>query len=99
MSTRKNRTPAERTIIFGAVLGQVSLERLNELLHSVGARPLPPGSYRWVSDYYLPRFAKDWSRLGEAVESPPNFAKLREWDACDLPTDVSEDTEPTEAEP
>lgn len=74
---RRNRTQAERSIIFlGAIAGDTR-EDINVRLASVGARPLVQSSYRQLRKSYVPYFLADPTRLQRAVVHPPTWTDLR----------------------
>lgn len=74
----ERRQPAHRAIIYGGILGGMSNERINELLAQVGARPLVRSSYESIRDHYKPFFEEDMTRLGDAIEHPPTWSRLKE---------------------
>jgi len=69
---RRNRKPAERAIIFGALVGGLSLESTRALLVEAGYgdRELPDRSWELLNAAYLPRFIKNPHFLGECIYSP-----------------------------
>lgn len=69
----KRRAPMHRAIIYGGVLGGLTNERINALLHEVGERPLPTSSYEAIRKHYVPYFEKDMCRLGAAIEKPADI--------------------------
>lgn len=77
MTAKKKRTEAERAIIFAAVMGGLSNERVNQLLAQVQGRPLPSTSYDWVLRSYVPYFLGRIERLGAAIEHPPTASQIK----------------------
>jgi hypothetical protein len=65
----KRRHPRHRAIIYAGVLGGMSNDRINELLHEAGERPLPPSSYDSIFKHYVPYFEKDMRGIGRAMTS------------------------------
>lgn len=77
MKIRRNRTHAERSIIFSGALGGSTLDDINARLASVGARPLPQTSYDELRRIYVPFFEADLRRLDEAIKRPPTRVEVR----------------------
>lgn len=93
------RRPAERAIIYGSILGGMTLDEVNELLASVGARKLVESSYRSVRKHYVPYFMRQIEpRLRDAIRHPPTWSGLKDAGEQDLPTGVSQDADPAEDE-
>lgn len=74
----KHRAPAHRAIIYAGVLGALSNEEINEMLATLGERPLPARSYEAIRNHYVPHFKQDLRRLGRAILHPPTFSDLSE---------------------
>jgi hypothetical protein len=80
------RKPCERAIIFSAVLGGLSLDELNALLHSgfPDAAPVPPSSYEMLRrTYFGPMVAgigavasPTRNAFGDMIFSPPTMKDL-----------------------
>lgn len=77
MANPKNRTPEERSIIYGMALRGASRLAINEALAQTNARPLPPSSYRSIVRDYAP-YLSDPERLARAIVSPPTWGDLRD---------------------
>jgi len=77
MANPKNRTPEERSIIYGMALRGASRLAINEALAQTNARPLPPSSYRSIVRDYAPYFQGDPERLARAIVSPPTWGDLK----------------------
>lgn len=73
----RNRTPAERAIIYAAGLSNASLEELDALLVQVGARPMNPNSYSDLVKLYTPYFREEMARLKYAIEHPPTRDEVK----------------------
>ncbi len=72
------RTPAERSIIFGMAMNGAPLESINMALQAGGSRELPESSYRSIVKDYVPYFQADTTRLGAAILSPPTWTALKD---------------------
>ncbi|WP_438026706.1 hypothetical protein [Sorangium sp. So ce233] len=94
----KGRHPAHRAIIYGGVLGGMSNDRINELLHEVKERALPKSSYDSIRKHYVPCFERDMLRLGTAIEKPPTWSALKNAGERAIPTHVAPDGDPTDDE-
>lgn len=90
------RHPAHRAIIYGGVLGGMTNERINQLLHEVKERALPKSSYDSIRKHYVPYFKKDMSRLGAAIENPPTWSALKEAGEHSIPTTVAPQDDPAD---
>lgn len=77
MKTR-NRTPAERAIIYAAVMGELSLEETRELLKSAGFGHLPDASWSMLTKTYLPKFRENPRLIGQSIHSPLSLGDLKE---------------------
>lgn len=73
----RNRTPAERAIIYAAGLAENSIEELDKLLSQVGARPMNPTSYEDLVKLYTPYFREDMTRLKYAIGHPPTRNEVK----------------------
>jgi hypothetical protein len=71
------RTPAERSIIYGMALNGASLDAINVALQAGGSRELPESSYRSIVKDYVPYFQADINRLGPAILNPPTWSDLK----------------------
>lgn len=69
---KRNRKPSERAIIFGALVGGLSLESTRALLEEAGFgdRDLPQRSWELLKTVYLPKFLTSNHFLGECIYSP-----------------------------
>ena len=69
---QRNRKPAERAIIFGALVGGLSLDSTRALLEDAGYgdRALPDRSWEILKSAYLPKFMVNPHFLGECIYSP-----------------------------
>ncbi|WP_437807023.1 hypothetical protein [Sorangium sp. So ce1078] len=94
----KRRHPAHRAIIYGGVLGGMSNDRINELLHEVNERALPKSSYDSIRKHYVPYFEKDMRRLGAAIENPPTWSALKHAGEHAIPSDVAPADDPADDE-
>ena len=74
----------------------MSNERINELLHEVGDRPLPRTSYESIRGHYVPYFTEDMHRLGAAIDHPPTWADLKASAGRAVPAGVAPDGDPTD---
>lgn len=78
-----NRTPAERAIIFAAVLGGLTLDELNALLPPA-TRKVPESSYQMMRNTYFEAFVKGIGTrpsqgrngFGEMLDHPPPMSDL-----------------------
>lgn len=70
------RKPAERAIVFAGLVGNLSLDQVNELLDSVGFRHVPQASWEMLNRAYLPEFQKDFKLLGESIHKPRKLGDL-----------------------
>ena len=77
MKTR-NRTPAERAIIYAAVMGELSLEETRELLKSAGFGHMPESSWDMLKRKYLPEFRKNPRLIGECIHKPKSMGDIGE---------------------
>ena len=75
MKTR-NRTPAERAIIYAALMGGLDLEETRELLQSVNLGPLPDTSWEMLQRKYLPALQADHRVLGQSIHNPNALGDL-----------------------
>jgi hypothetical protein len=91
----KRRHPAHRAIIYGGILGGMSNDRINALLHEVNERTLPKSSYDSIRMHYVPYFEKDMRRLGAAIENPPTWSALKNAGER-TPADVATDEDPAD---
>lgn len=73
----RNRTPAQRAIIYGMALSGASNEAINQALIASGTGPLPEASYRSIMKDYVPYFRSDMTRLGKALYAPPTWTQLK----------------------
>lgn len=78
MKTR-NRTPAERAVIFASLLGELSLEQTRKLLKDSGFGELPDSSWEMLNRAYLPKFRSNPKLLGESIYSPKPISELDDW--------------------
>jgi hypothetical protein len=92
----KRRHPLHRAIIYAGVLGGMSRDRINELLHEVGERPLGPSSYDSIRKHYVPYFEKDMRRLGAAIENPPTYSALKKAGELDVPGNFDPGDDPAD---
>lgn len=80
---RRNRTPAERAIIYASVLAGLGPDGTTTLLKSVGARAMNANSYKEIERNYLPYFADDlefkgpWDRLRTSIASPATRTEIK----------------------
>lgn len=78
-----NRTPAERAIIFAAVLGGLTLDELNALLPPT-IRKAPESSYQMMRKTYFQAFVKgigtqpsdSKNAFGKMLDHPPPVSDL-----------------------
>jgi len=78
-----NRTPAERAIIFAAVLGGLTLDELNVLLPPT-TRKVPESSYQMMRNTYFEAFVKaigtqpsqGKNGFGKMLDHPPPMSGL-----------------------
>jgi len=54
----RNRTPAERSIIYGMALQRAPHQAINQALAQSHARSLPASSYRSIVKDYVPYFLR-----------------------------------------
>jgi len=94
----KRRHPAHRAIIYGGILGGMSNDRINELLHEVKERPLPKSSYDSIRKHYVPYFMADMRRLGAAIENPPTWSALKDAGERNVPASVGPADDPVDDE-
>jgi len=75
---RRNRKPAERTIIFASVIGGLSLDQTRSLLKEAGFgdRDLPNRSWELLNSAYLPKLKENPSIIGEWIFSPPAMGDI-----------------------
>jgi len=75
---RRNRKPAERAIIFAALVGGLSLEATRKLLDEAGYgdRGLPERAWVLLRDAYLPKFLANPQFIGESIYSPMTMSEL-----------------------
>ena len=65
------KTPSERAIIYAGVLGNLTLEQVNDLLVGAGfPGDLPKSSWEMLHRAYRPRFLEEPVLLGECIYSP-----------------------------
>ncbi len=74
----RKKLPAERAIIYGAMLGGMSLEEVNSLLESIGAEHLNPSSYKMILSNELPYFKEALDpRLRDLILHPKSASAIR----------------------
>lgn len=75
---QRPRKPAERAIIFAALMGGLSLEQTRKLLKDAGFgdRDLPSRSWVLLNEAYRPRFASNLQFMGESIYSPKPMGDL-----------------------
>lgn len=75
---RRNRKPAERAIIFAALVGGLSLDETRKLLDEAGYgdRGLPERAWFLLREAYLPKFLANPQFIGESIYSPKTMTEL-----------------------
>ena len=73
---RRNRTEAERSVIFLGTIAGDTLAAIDDRLQSIGARPLPQSSYDELMRRYVPYFLADPARIRAAIVHPPTRSDL-----------------------
>lgn len=72
----RNRTEAERSVIFAGAIAGDTLATIDTRLASIGARPLKQSSYSQLVKSYVPYFLADMSRLKDAIVHPPTRTEI-----------------------
>lgn len=75
MKTR-NRTPAERAVIYAALVGGLTLDQTRKLLTDAGFGELPDSSWEMLNRKYLPKFASDPGLIGRSIYAPKAMGDL-----------------------
>jgi hypothetical protein len=75
---QRNRRPAERAIIFAALMGGLTLEETRKLLAEAGYsdRSLPERSWVLLNEAYLPKFRENHRFMGESIFTPKAMGDL-----------------------
>lgn len=75
---RRNRKPAERAIIFAAIVGDLPLDKTRELLQEAGYgdRELPDRSWELLRNVYRPKILQSPELLGEFIYKPKAMGDL-----------------------
>lgn len=73
---RSRRAPAERALVYAAIMSEASLEEVNVVLSKSGYRDLAPTSYDMIRRSYVPVFRLHPPALLENIQSPYTMAKI-----------------------
>lgn len=76
MKTR-NKSQAERAILFAAAVGGLSRDKADELMAESGFEPVNPSSWDMVLDKYVPHFEKHPELLGWCILKPMSITDLK----------------------
>lgn len=75
---RGRRKPAERAIIYAAVVGGLTIEQTKEMLIEAGfGGRIPKTSWEMLNRVYLPQFLSDPNFLGESIYKPLPMGALK----------------------